>query len=171
MIEDLSVYSRAVRSDQVLQPVDAAAAAAEACANLQAAIEECTAAVVMDYLPTVTANRELLILLFQNLIGNALKFRAADRPVRVDVRARRKVDDWLFWVRDNGIGIEPRHLTRIFGLGQRLHSTTQYPGTGFGLAICEKIVVRHGGRIWVESEPDQGSTFYFTVPVSSARGH
>jgi PAS domain S-box-containing protein len=169
LIEDLSLYSRAVRSDQVFQPVDAAAAAGEACSNLQAAIEECAAEVVLDYLPTVTGNRELLILLFQNLIGNGVKFRAAGRPVRVEVRARRKVDDWLFWVRDNGIGIETKYLTRIFGLGQRLHSAKQYPGTGFGLAICEKIVARHGGRIWVESEPDQGSTFFFTVPVSSAR--
>ncbi len=169
LIEDLSLYSRAVRSDQVFNPVNTAAAAGEACANLQAAIEECEAEVVLDYLPTVTGNRELLILLFQNLIGNAVKFRAADRPVRVEVRARRKVDDWLFWVRDNGIGIESKYLTRIFGLGQRLHSTKQYAGTGFGLAICEKIVARHGGRLWVESEPDRGSTFYFTVPVSSAR--
>jgi PAS domain S-box-containing protein len=165
LIEDLSLYSRAVRSDQNFQPVNAAAAAGEACANLQAAIEESAAEVMLDYLPTVTGNRELLILLFQNLIGNAVKFRAADRVVRVDVGARRNLEDWLFWVRDNGIGIEAKYLTRIFGLGQRLHSAKQYPGTGFGLAICEKIVVRHGGRVWVESEPGRGSTFFFTMPV------
>lgn len=170
LIEDLSLYSRAVRSDQKFQLLNANVSAGEACSNLQAAIEESGADVILADLPNVMGNRELLILLFQNLIGNAVKFRDANRPVRVEVGAQRQDDEWCFSVRDNGIGIETKFLTRIFGLGERLHSTKQYAGTGFGLAICEKIVARHGGRIWVESEPDRGSTFFFTMPVPSKEG-
>jgi PAS domain S-box-containing protein len=168
LIEDLSVYSRAVRSDQKFQPIECSVAVGEACSNLQAAIDECEAEIVVNELPAVRGNGELLILLFQNLIGNAVKFRDADRSVRVEVGSRRETGDWLFWVRDNGIGIDAKYLTRIFGLGQRLHSTKQYAGTGFGLAICEKIVARHGGHIWAESEPGRGSTFLFTLPAQEA---
>ena len=129
------------------------------------ALQESAAAVSADPLPTVQASETQLILLFQNLIGNAVKFAAADRPVQVHVSALRRGDDWLFSVRDNGIGIEPQYLKKIFELGERLHSRRHYPGTGFGLAICEKIVEGHGGKIWAESQPGQGSTFCFTLPA------
>jgi PAS domain S-box-containing protein len=167
LIDDLSKYSRVVRGERALIAVNCAEVLASACANLQGAIEECGATIAAGALPTLRANQTELVLLFQNLIGNAVKFRAV-RPVQVDVAAQPQADGWLFSVRDNGIGIEPQYLERIFGLGERLHSKRRYSGTGFGLAICQKIVEAHGGRIWAESRPDQGSTFYFTLPVQGA---
>jgi PAS domain S-box-containing protein len=166
LIDDLAQYSRVVRRDRTFTPVDTAAVCAEACANLQAAAAQSAAELTVGELPTVMGNDRQLMLLFQNLIGNAIKFCAPDRPARVAVGARPDGDGWLFWVRDNGIGIEARYLERIFGLGERLHPSSKYPGTGFGLAICEKIVLGHGGRIWAESEPGQGSTFFFTLPAA-----
>ena len=119
-----------------------------------------------DALPTVLADPTQLVQLFQNLIGNALKFRA-DRPPQIHVSARRESHAWMIAVADNGIGIEPQYLERIFGLGERLHSISAYPGNGIGLATCEKIVERHGGRIWATSPgPDGGSTFSFTLPAA-----
>jgi PAS domain S-box-containing protein len=165
LIDNLAHYSRVLRRDRAFVPVDCAAVVQEARANLQAALEESAAELTVGELPTVLGTPQQLMLLYQNLISNAVKFRAADRPARVEVGARRQGDDWLLWVRDNGIGIEAKYLKRIFGLGERLHSTSKYAGTGFGLAICEKIVAGHGGRIWVESEPGQGSTFFFTLPA------
>jgi PAS domain S-box-containing protein len=169
LIDDLSKYSRVVRGERAFAPTDCNQVLATACANLQAAIEESAAQVTSAALPTVPASPTELVLLFQNLVGNAVKFRA-ECPVRVEVAAQRQENHWLFAVRDNGIGIEPQYLRRIFGLGERLHSKRLYPGTGFGLAICEKIVEGHGGRIWVESEPGQGSTFYFTVQAGPDSG-
>jgi light-regulated signal transduction histidine kinase (bacteriophytochrome) len=103
--------------------------------------------------------------LFQNLVGNAVKFHGNENP-RVHVSARRNGKEWIFAVKDNGIGIDPRHQDRIFAIFQRLHSRKAYPGTGIGLAICKKIVERHGGRIWVDSAEGQGTTFYFTMPIA-----
>jgi chemotaxis family two-component system sensor kinase Cph1 len=105
------------------------------------------------------------MLLFQNLVGNAVKFRAPDRPVEVHTGTLRRENEWLFSVRDNGIGIEAQYLKKIFELGERMESRRLYAGTGFGLAICEKIVEGHGGKIWAASERGKGSTFYFTLPV------
>ena len=129
-----------------------------------------------DPLPTVVADHDQLAQVFQNLIGNGIKFRGAEPP-RVHISARQtfevsetsKVSSkvWQFSVRDNGIGIAAGDIGRIFGIFQRLHSQAEYPGTGIGLATCKKIVERHGGRIWVESEPGRGTTFYFTMPVAA----
>jgi PAS domain S-box-containing protein len=163
LIDDLSKYSRVIRGERALIPVNCSEALASACSNLQGAIEECGARITAGVLPTLRANQTELVLLFQNLIGNAVKFRG-DRPVQVAVAAEPRPDGWLFSVRDNGIGIEPQYLERIFGLGERLHSKRRYAGTGFGLAICQKIVEGHGGRIWAESQPNAGSAFYFTLP-------
>lgn len=119
-----------------------------------------------DDLPAVLADETQLVQLFQNLVANALKFRAEGRPPHVHVSARRDGDRWRLAVADNGIGIEAEYLRRIFGLGERLHGISKYPGNGIGLATCEKIVQRHGGRIWAESPGlDQGSTFAFTLPA------
>src|SRR5262249_54967260 len=122
-------------------------------------------------LPAALGNHGQLVFLFQNLIGNAVKFRAPDRPVRVEVGARRARarDGWLFWVRDNGIGIEQKYFDKLFVLGERVHAEpSKSPGTGCGLHICKKIVTWHGGRIWVTSRPNQGTTFYFTLPAVPA---
>ncbi len=164
-IDDLLIYSRVRTQGKALAPTDCVSALAAACANLQADIEESGARVTWDELPAVLADRTQLVQLFQNLLGNALKFRA-ERPPHVHVSVRRDGDAWLLSVADNGIGIEPQYFDRIFGLGERLHSIAKYPGNGIGLATCEKIVQRHGGRIWVASPgPDQGSTFHFTLSV------
>ncbi len=131
--------------------------------NLQTLIQESDAVITADPLPVVPTDAAQLTHVFQNLIANAIKFRS-ERTPEIQVSARRQDDAWLFWVRDNGIGIEPQYHERIFVIFQRLHTRTKYPGTGIGLAICKRIVERHGGKIWVESQPGQGSTFYFTLP-------
>ena len=136
-------------------------------ANLQASIAECCAQVTHGPLPTVRADSTQLIQLFQNLVGNALKFRGTETQ-NIHVSAEPKNGKWLFSVRDNGIGIDPEHSDRIFGIFQRLHGRGEYPGTGIGLAICKKIVEGHGGQIWVDSEAGKGATFFFTLPVGQA---
>jgi light-regulated signal transduction histidine kinase (bacteriophytochrome) len=115
-------------------------------------------------MPTVAGDKAQLVQLFQNLMGNAIKFRRQDTP-RIDIDAVKRNDEWVFCVRDNGIGIKQEHAQRIFVVFQRLHARDEYTGTGIGLSICQRIVQRHGGRIWVDSEPGQGSAFYFTLPV------
>jgi light-regulated signal transduction histidine kinase (bacteriophytochrome) len=170
LIDALSQYSRILRRDRVLVPVDCAEVFAQARADLGAALQQSGAELTAGALPQVLGNEQQLTLLFMNLIGNAVKFCCPERPVRVEVGCRQDADDWLFWVRDNGIGIEAKYLQRIFGLGERLYPASRYPGTGFGLAICEKIIAGHGGRIWAESEPGQGSIFYFTLPATLPGG-
>ena len=134
--------------------------------NLQFSIRTANAAVTSDPLPTLPVDESQIVQLFQNLIANALKFRS-ERPPQIHIGARAEEGRWVLWVRDNGIGIDPQYFERIFQVFQRLHTRKNYPGTGIGLAICKKIVERHGGKIWVESQPGQGATFYFSIPAAS----
>jgi PAS domain S-box-containing protein len=164
LIDDLLTYSRVSTRGKPLTETDCQAVLRKAIANLRAATDEADARVSYDSLPHVRADPTQLVQLFQNLIGNALKFRRA-QPPRIHVWARYERGEWLFGVRDNGIGIDERHQERIFQIFQRLHTREQYPGSGIGLAVCKKIVERHGGRIGVESEVGVGSTFWFTLPV------
>lgn len=164
LIQDLLAYSRVgVRAFSVTL-TDSAAAARSALANLQAAIAETKAKITLHSLPEVRADRAHLEQLFQNLIANAIKYHGPEPP-EIVVAAERRGDMWQFSVRDNGIGIEPQYLQRIFMLFQRLHTREEYPGTGIGLAICQKIVERHGGRMWADSRVGEGSTFHFTLPA------
>jgi len=163
LINDLLAYSRVDRRNNPMQPVDANLALKSALRNLEASIAAHGAAVTSDSLPTVEADATQLTQLFQNLIGNAIKFHS-ERPPSIHIGAEKLGDFWRFFVCDNGIGIEPQYFERVFLVFQRLHTRREYPGTGIGLSICKKIVERHGGRIWVESEPGQGATFYFTIP-------
>jgi len=163
LIQDLLTYSRAGAHGQELTETDCEAVLTHTLNILQAAIAESGAKITHDLLPTVWANEIQLGQVFQNLLSNALKFRGAELP-RVHISAQPQGTHWLFAVRDNGIGIEPQHADRIFMIFQRLHSRQAYPGTGIGLAVCQKIVQRHEGRIWVKSEPGQGTTFFFTLP-------
>ena len=165
LIKDLLEYSQVGTKEIQFKPIESSLAAGLAVGNLQTAIEENSAVVTYDELPTVTADFSQMSRLFQNLIGNAIKFRGKEIP-EVHISAERKGNEWVFSVRDNGIGMDPRSTERIFVIFQRLHGRDEYPGTGIGLAICKKIVERHGGRIWVESEPGRGATFYFTVPIA-----
>lgn len=162
MISDLLAYARAGRSDRPREPVDCNELVAETLASLQVAITEAGADVDVAKLPTVTADRGALRQLFQNLIANGVKF-AADEAPRVSIWAAEVPGGWRFTVRDNGIGIDPADAERVFGMFTRLHSTERYPGTGVGLAVCQRIVEAHGGRIWVEAAPSGGSQFMFTL--------
>jgi signal transduction histidine kinase len=167
LIQDLLDYSRIGRKGNGVTSVDGEAALQTALINLQGALDESGAVVTHDPLPRVMAEEGELVRLFQNIIGNAIKFRKPEPPcihVRGDARGRQ----WMFSIRDNGIGIDPQYQERIFAIFQRLHTRAEYPGTGIGLAICKKIVERHGGRIWMESERGQGSVFYFTLPAETA---
>ena len=163
LIKDLLEYSQVGTKGLNLKPTDCSLVVDESIPNLRAAIEETGALVTHDELPTLIVDASQMTRLFQNLIGNAIKFHG-EEPLRVHVSAERKGDEWVFSVQDNGIGINPQHIERIFDVFQRLHTREEYPGTGIGLAICKRIVERHGGRIWVESEPGKGSTFFFTIP-------
>ncbi len=162
MIEDLLKYSRAGRSQQPAEPVDVQSVLTHAVANLEAAIRQQRATIRSGWMPTVLGDRAQLVRLFQNLIDNAVKFRRSPDPM-VGVEARSSNAHWEFTVEDNGIGIAERDFGRLFQVFQRLQSH-DYPGTGIGLAICKKIVERHGGRIWLESVVDRGTKFSFTLP-------
>ncbi len=162
LISDLLTYSRVGTRGGALAPIATQDSLDNALRNLGASIHDAGAVITSDPMPIVPADALQLTQLFQNLIGNAIKFRGDRRP-EIHVGARREQDHWLFWVRDNGIGIAPEYAERIFLIFQRLHTRKKYAGTGIGLAICKKIVERHGGKIWVESQPNQGATFYFTI--------
>jgi signal transduction histidine kinase len=164
MITDLLTYSRVGKNGKATIPVACEAALGQACTDLQASILEAAAEIGHGPLPTLLGNLDQLTRLFQNLVGNAIKFRS-QAPPRVHVSAELNGQEWVFSVRDNGIGMDPQFADRIFMVFQRLHSREEYPGTGIGLAIAKKIVEQRGGRIWVESEPGEGATFHFTVPL------
>jgi len=170
LIEDLLAYSRVGTRGGRFRPVACEEVLGRVLVNLRAAIEASGATVTHDPLPTLQADDSQLAQLLQNLIGNALKFHGAGAP-RVHVGALEHDAEWEFFVRDNSIGIEPQYYERIFMVFQRLHDKGEYPGTGIGLAICKKVVDRHGGRIWVESKPGEGSTFRFTLPKQRGENH
>jgi hypothetical protein len=170
LINDLLAYSRVGTRGHPFEPVNCETILQEALDNLKVAMEESGAVVTHDSLPTVTADSSQLGQLFQNLIGNAIKFRGNERP-RIHVSANRNDNGWIFSVRDNGIGIAPEYTERIFIIFQRLHGRQQYPGTGIGLAICKKIVERHGGRIWVESRPKRVLLFISLFPRMEFNKH
>jgi PAS domain S-box-containing protein len=165
LIRDLLTYTQVGMIDKDPGYVDANDAMRTAVANLEAAIAETGARVDAGSLPSVRIHQIQLQQVFQNLIGNAVKYHRQDCPPVVHTMARREEGHWLFSVTDNGIGIAPEYTERIFGLFKRLHNGDEYPGTGIGLALCQRIVERHHGRIWVESEPGKGSVFYFTLPI------
>jgi light-regulated signal transduction histidine kinase (bacteriophytochrome) len=162
LINDLLAYSRVGTQAKPFTPTDFEAVLENTLANLQIAMEDSQAIITHDPLPTLLADPVQMVQLLQNLIGNAIKFR--DQPPRIHLHAERSERGWLFSVRDNGLGIDPQFSERIFIIFQRLHTRAEYAGTGIGLAICKKIVERHGGRIWVEAAPEHGSIFLFTIP-------
>jgi PAS domain S-box-containing protein len=163
LLKDLLAYSQTGSSNEgPTKPVECEQAIRKVMLNLQAAIEQSSARITWDVLPTVHAHEIRLVQLLQNLIGNAIKYRSA-APPEIHIWATRREGDWLFSVRDNGIGIEPEYSQQVFGIFKRLHGQ-DYEGTGIGLAICQRIIERYGGRIWVESNHGAGSTFCFTIP-------
>lgn len=168
LIQDLLAYSRVGSRTQPFEPVDCREALKTALANLALPIDESGAVITADALPVVLADPLQLAQVFSNLIGNAVKFRGAETP-KIHIGGRREGHEWVFSVADNGIGIEPQYTDRIFVIFQRLHTWEEYPGTGIGLAICKRIVERHGGRIWVESQSGLGATFSFTLPALPER--
>lgn len=163
LINDLLDFSRVDRKERSFAATDVEQTLQRVLANLQSTITESGAQITHDPLPTVQADAEQLTQVLQNLVGNAIKFRG-DQPPEIHIGAERSENCWQFAVRDNGIGIDPKYFERIFLIFQRLHTRRKYPGTGIGLAICKKIIERHGGKIWVESEPNHGAIFFFTLP-------
>jgi signal transduction histidine kinase len=162
LLNDMLAYSRVTETkDKVLPPANTDAVLQSAVLNLEATINETQAEITHDELPVVKADEIQLTQVFQNLLSNAIKYRSQEPP-RIHVSAERRDDEWIFSVQDNGIGIDPQYSERIFGIFKRLHGR-ELPGTGMGLAICKRIVERHGGRIWVESQPGNGSTFRFAL--------
>ena len=166
MIGDLLTYARTLDEDLLFAPVNVGEVVEWALNNLHLSIQSTDAVISFDLqsLPTIRGNKVAVVQLFQNLVGNALKYRGAAPPV-VHIAATRRESDWLFSVKDNGIGIAPAYHKRIFTLFQRLHSSHEYPGTGIGLALCRRIVQLHGGDIWVESAEGAGATFFFNLPA------
>ena len=171
LLQDLLTYTQVAKFEPPSKLASAQEALQAALVSLSSAISEAGAKVEADSLPFLPVNPAHLQQLFQNLVGNAVKYRRRGVPIEARVTARRQGGEWLLAVRDNGIGIEPEYKETIFGLFKRLHSADQYSGTGMGLAICQRIVERYHGRIWVESEPGKGSTFFFTLPAGPTASH
>ncbi len=164
LINGLLNYAQVENKEREFAATDCNTVLDKAITNLGKAIVENDAVVTRDSLPVVGADHVLLTQLFQNLIANALKFKGVERP-QVHVSVEKKANQWIFSARDNGIGIDQQHFDRIFEMFQKVHSRTKYPGSGIGLALCKKIVEIHGGQIWLESRPGEGTTFYFTIPA------
>ncbi len=165
LIQGLLSYAQLGHQERELNTTDCTVILDIVLENLETSIAEKNASITYENLPVVQANQVQLVQVFQNLIGNAIKFVTEGRSPQVLVTATQRETDWLFAIHDNGIGIEASHLKSIFEIFQRLHTAENYPGTGLGLAICRKIVELHRGRIWAESQPGVGSVFYFTLPV------
>jgi light-regulated signal transduction histidine kinase (bacteriophytochrome) len=183
LINDLLAYSRVGTRGKPFEPTDCGEALKQALANLRVALEECSAVVTHDGLPRVMGDATQLTQLFQNLLSNSIKFRSAARPeIRVSAKLNPSAagaawplraggppsPEWVISVQDNGIGIDREHFERIFIIFQRLHTRDRYSGSGIGLSICKKIIERHSGRIWVDSEAGQGAVFHFTLPHTEA---
>jgi len=169
LIQDLLAFSRVGTKGQELLNLSSEEALLQALVNLHGAIAESGALVTHDPLPSVLADEMQLIQLFQNLVGNAIKYQSPGIPLVHISAARNGGKQWIFSVKDNGLGIDPQYFERIFGMFQRLHKREEFAGTGIGLAICKKIVERHGGNISVESQPGQGSTFRFALSGSETK--
>jgi light-regulated signal transduction histidine kinase (bacteriophytochrome) len=168
LLADLRTYTQAsIEGEKPQSDLDAAVVLEKSLENLDAAIKESGASITHTDLPHVRLHEFQLEQVFQNLIGNSIRYRGRN-PVQIHVAAELRDTEWLFSVKDNGIGIAPQYKEKIFGIFKRLHTAAEYPGTGMGLAICQRIIERAGGRIWVESEQDHGSTFFFTVPLRAA---
>jgi light-regulated signal transduction histidine kinase (bacteriophytochrome) len=167
LINDLLDYSR-IGTKKELQPVDCNNVLEEVLSDLDTAIKEAGAQIITDTLPVINAYPTSIKQLFQNLVANGIKFRKKDVPPQIKIAVKKCSSNWHFSFTDNGIGIEEKHSERIFIIFQRLHTRTEYEGTGIGLAHCKKIVEMHGGRIWVESKAGEGSTFHFTLPTGQA---
>lgn len=176
LIDDVLVYSKVDLKGIEWELTEVETALNKALSNLRGRMTETGAVITYDPMPTIVADSTQLMQLFQNLLGNAIKFKKKDETPRIHVGVKRQEDNWLFSVQDNGIGLDPQFADRIFVIFQRLHTRDEYPGSGMGLAICKKIVECHRGQIWVESELGRGATFYFTIPVGGrdrnhASGH
>jgi light-regulated signal transduction histidine kinase (bacteriophytochrome) len=165
LIKDLLEYSR-IGKEKMIEDVDLATVLAEACSHLKVVIDESMASIHYGSMPHIKANRLSMVQLFQNLIGNAIKYKSEQLP-DIHISSVQKSGSWTFSVRDNGIGIDPQFKERVFDMFQRLHPKDEYSGTGVGLAICKKIAENHGGKIWVESQLGQGATFYITIPQAA----
>ncbi|MBE9229361.1 response regulator [Phormidium sp. LEGE 05292] len=166
LIEDLLDYSRLKPHQKRFSPIDCNSILATVYSNLESTISKNQATIVYHNLPTVIGDSSQLVQLFQNLLDNAIKYRR-EEPPRIEISVELRENEYLFAVKDNGIGIDPKYFERIFQIFQRLHTPEEYAGTGIGLAICQKIVELHGGRIWVESQLKEGTTFYFTINSAS----
>ncbi|VXD16647.1 Histidine kinase response regulator hybrid protein [Planktothrix serta PCC 8927] len=166
LIKDLLEYSRVGTKKRKFEATDCQDVFRKSLAHLHSAIEESRAIITSEPLPTVMADRIQMGQLFQNLIGNGIKYQRPNVQPKIVISVQEKPQEWLFKVEDNGIGIKPENFDRIFQVFQRLHTNQEYPGTGVGLAICKKIIDRHRGKIWIESEWGIGTTFYFTLPKS-----
>ncbi len=163
LIDDLLEYSRITSQAKEFENINLDKVLESVLSNLSIIIIENNVNVTHDSLPTVFADKNQILQVFENLITNAIKFRGKKSP-KIDISAKKSDKEWTFAVKDNGIGIKPEHQKQIFEVFKRLHTREEYPGTGIGLSIVQKIIEKHNGRIWVESEPGKGSTFYFTLP-------
>lgn len=169
LISDLLTYSRLDRNPKFPAPTDCNLIMDTVVRHLDTCIQATGATVIYEGLPTVVADAVQLTQVFQNLVENGIKYHGEQAP-RVEVTVAEVGDEWQFAVRDNGIGIDPAYAEQIFAVFKRLHNREDYGGTGLGLAICKRAVSRHGGRIWVESQPGEGSVFYFTLPIAPVAG-